>query len=249
MTFLKFAGLGLIIFLASSLSSAQKFPLQPGEWAAIRSNATQHGKPAKTSLFCLNDEAWAGMLGGRSGCTIQQLSLSSSGGSYSKDCASAIRLNGFEKVVVAAGDIASDVEPILQADAANKEIPTGSKPLRTDAQRLQYAGDASRSIPLPPQPILPANPPTAAVPRTGQTTNGPASPSPTSTQNRSKANYIEHDDATVAFDGEQHMVIKHSVKSIAFGQAINVEFSVDYRWQGPTCTSRDANLLQAKQSH
>ena len=52
---------------------------------------------------------------------------------------------------------------------------------------------------------------------------------------------------SIAFDGKQHMVTKDSVDTTMNGQTTHRDYSVDYRWKGPTCNP-DADLnLKFKQ--
>jgi hypothetical protein len=86
MTFLKVAAFGAIVFLGASISSAQqKFPLRSGEWeASISSDASK--APPKVILLCLNDELWLKAMSQSPSCSMQKLSSSARGASYSMDC-------------------------------------------------------------------------------------------------------------------------------------------------------------------
>ena len=88
MTFLKYVTLGVMAVVAIQVCSAQsKFPLRSGEWEAKMSVP---GSPdsSMTMLYCLNDALWQKALTQDPLCSIQQLAITSSGGSYSLDCES-----------------------------------------------------------------------------------------------------------------------------------------------------------------
>ena len=86
MTFLKSAVLAVIVLMATAVSSAQqKFPLRSGEWTATTPNPMHSGGPPMTMLLCMNDEAWTKALSNRT-CSLQDLNITSSGGSYSMAC-------------------------------------------------------------------------------------------------------------------------------------------------------------------
>ncbi|MBT9330332.1 DUF3617 domain-containing protein [Paracidobacterium acidisoli] len=65
-----------------SCSAQQKFPLRSGEWAVTSSSAE-----SEPTLFCLNDEMWEKALTRNPSCTIQELTVTSGGASYSMSCA------------------------------------------------------------------------------------------------------------------------------------------------------------------
>ena len=86
MTFLKYVTLGVMAVVAIQVCSAQsKFPLRSGEWQAEMSVP---GTPnsSVTMLYCLNDALWQKALTQDPLCSIQQLAITSSGGSYSLVC-------------------------------------------------------------------------------------------------------------------------------------------------------------------
>jgi hypothetical protein len=88
MTYLKLAALCLIAFMtAAACLAQQKFPLRSGEWTASIPDAAHPGGPPMTMLYCMNDETWTKALNHNPSCSISQLNLTSSGGSYSVSCA------------------------------------------------------------------------------------------------------------------------------------------------------------------
>ena len=100
MTSLKTPALFLLLLAASAVAPAQqKFPLRPGEWTATVPSL-RPGVPPTTILYCMNDETWAKTLAGKPSCTLKNLTLGPTGGSYSVDCSSAqMQMNGDFKVV------------------------------------------------------------------------------------------------------------------------------------------------------
>jgi hypothetical protein len=54
---------------------------------------------------------------------------------------------------------------------------------------------------------------------------------------------------TITFDGKQHMITKDSIDTITNGQTANKVYSVDYRWNGPTCNPSTDMNLKFKQAH
>lgn len=62
-------------------SAQQKFPLRPGEWALITTDAG-----AEPMMFCLNDEMWRKALTQNPVCSIHELNVTSGGITYSMDC-------------------------------------------------------------------------------------------------------------------------------------------------------------------
>jgi hypothetical protein len=88
MTFLKYVTLGAMAVAAIQVCSAQsKFPLRSGEWEADLSVPGSPGS-SMTMLYCLNDALWQKALTQDPLCSVQQLAITSSGGSYSLDCES-----------------------------------------------------------------------------------------------------------------------------------------------------------------
>jgi hypothetical protein len=88
MTFLKFVTFGVMAVVAIQVCSAQsKFPLRSGEWEA---DLSVPGSPSSsvTMLYCLNDTLWQKALTQDPLCSVQQLAITSGGGSYSLDCES-----------------------------------------------------------------------------------------------------------------------------------------------------------------
>ena len=86
MTFLKYVTLSVMAVVAIQVCSAQsKFPLRSGEWEAEMSVP---GSPnsSVTMLYCLNDALWQKALTQDPLCSVQQLAITSSGGSYSLVC-------------------------------------------------------------------------------------------------------------------------------------------------------------------
>jgi len=67
------------------LFGATEFPLRSGEWTATTPNPMHSGGPPMTMLLCMNDEAWTKALSNRT-CSLQDLNITSSGGSYSMAC-------------------------------------------------------------------------------------------------------------------------------------------------------------------
>jgi len=88
MTLLKYVTLGALAVVAIQVCSAQsKFPLRSGEWEADMSVPGSPGSSV-TMLYCLNDALWQKALTQDPLCSVQQLAITSSGGSYSLDCES-----------------------------------------------------------------------------------------------------------------------------------------------------------------
>ena len=86
MTILKYVALGLMALAAIQVCSAQnKFPLRSGEWEAKMSVPGSQGSSV-TMLYCLNDALWQKALTQDPQCSIQQLVITSGGGSYTMDC-------------------------------------------------------------------------------------------------------------------------------------------------------------------
>jgi hypothetical protein len=86
MTSLKWSALCLIALMASVGSAQQKFPLRSGEWTATTPDPTHTGQQQMTMLFCMNDATWTKAINGNPRCTMEQLNIASSGGSYSLTC-------------------------------------------------------------------------------------------------------------------------------------------------------------------
>jgi hypothetical protein len=87
MTFLKWTTLGLCALMATAVASAQQhFPLRSGEWITTTPDTTHPGGPPTTIPYCLNDEMWTKALNGNPTCSLQQLSITPLGGSYSLTC-------------------------------------------------------------------------------------------------------------------------------------------------------------------
>ncbi|MGD0732106.1 MAG: DUF3617 family protein [Terracidiphilus sp.] len=92
MTFSRSAFLGLIVLGATGLAPAQqKFPLRPGEWVARITTAGAKTAPMVLRL-CLNDESWLKTFARNPSCSVEQLTFSSKGATYSLDCP----LNSFQ---------------------------------------------------------------------------------------------------------------------------------------------------------
>ena len=86
MTFLKYVTLGVMAVVAIQVCSAQsKFPLRSGEWEAAMSVPGSPGSSV-TMLYCLIDALWQKALTQDPMCSVQQLAITSSGGSYSLVC-------------------------------------------------------------------------------------------------------------------------------------------------------------------
>ncbi|MGA2634648.1 MAG: DUF3617 family protein [Terracidiphilus sp.] len=94
MTYFKWAFLGLIVLMATAISSAQqttaspvqqKFPLTPGEWI-VTAPSTGQGQPPVVLSYCINDATWAKTIGRNHSCTITNYSTSSTGLSYNMSC-------------------------------------------------------------------------------------------------------------------------------------------------------------------
>jgi hypothetical protein len=95
MTFFKWTGLCLTVFMAASFCSAQqKFPLRPGEWEATLPAANAQDTPT-VLLYCLNDELWLKAFTQMPSCAIQNFTMTSTGASYTLDCDMKMyRMNG-----------------------------------------------------------------------------------------------------------------------------------------------------------
>jgi hypothetical protein len=78
----------LVILAAISCAAQQKFPLRPGEWSSATPDPMHPGGPPMTLLFCMNDATWAKALNGSHNCAMQELHITSGGGSYSLACSS-----------------------------------------------------------------------------------------------------------------------------------------------------------------
>jgi hypothetical protein len=87
----KWSGLCMIALMAIAPCSAQhKFPLRSGEWVF-----TSPATGTDQTLFCLNDELWEKGLTQNPVCTIQELSVSGTGASYTMNCpAKAFQMKG-----------------------------------------------------------------------------------------------------------------------------------------------------------
>jgi hypothetical protein len=86
MTFLKYVTLSVMAVVAIQVCSAQsKFPLRSGEWEAEMSVPGSQNSSV-TMLYCLNDALWQKALTQDPLCSVQQLAITSSGGSYSLVC-------------------------------------------------------------------------------------------------------------------------------------------------------------------
>jgi hypothetical protein len=86
MTLPKWVALGACACLATAVSSAQQsFPLRSGEWEARISSVGSKDAPMVLRL-CLNDELWQKALAQNPSCSVQQLTFSSRGATYSMDC-------------------------------------------------------------------------------------------------------------------------------------------------------------------
>jgi hypothetical protein len=86
MTFVKLAVLGVFALMATAVCSAQqKFPLRSGEWTSTTPDPTGTGTPF-VMLFCLNDDLWVKAFVHNPSCSLKNLNITSSGGSYDMDC-------------------------------------------------------------------------------------------------------------------------------------------------------------------
>jgi Protein of unknown function (DUF3617) len=96
----KLAFLGVIVLMATAVTSAQqKFPLRSGEWSSTTPDPTHPASQPMTLLFCMNDETWTKALNGNSTCSMQQLSISPLGATYSLSCpAKAYQMKGNFKI-------------------------------------------------------------------------------------------------------------------------------------------------------
>jgi hypothetical protein len=82
MGILKWTAVGTIAFFAGASCSAQhKFPLRSGEWVMTTSDMG-----STEFLYCLNDAMWEKALTQNPICTVQQLNMTASGGSYFLNC-------------------------------------------------------------------------------------------------------------------------------------------------------------------
>jgi len=86
MTLSKWPALCLLALMAAAVCSAQHFPLRSGEWTSATPNPMSPNSPPMNMLFCMDDATWTKALKGSPTCSLQQLSISSSGGSYSLVC-------------------------------------------------------------------------------------------------------------------------------------------------------------------
>ncbi|MGD0735779.1 MAG: DUF3617 family protein [Terracidiphilus sp.] len=88
MTFPKLTIVGLCALMATaSAFSQQHFPLRSGEWTLSMPDPTEAGKTF-SMLLCMNDETWAKAISGRNPtCTVTQLNIGLTGGSYQLSCA------------------------------------------------------------------------------------------------------------------------------------------------------------------
>jgi hypothetical protein len=84
---LKWLALCLAFLTATTICSAQHFPLRSGEWQSSMPNPTHPGGPPITMLVCMNDATWTKALNHNPTCSLQQLNITSIGGSYSLSCA------------------------------------------------------------------------------------------------------------------------------------------------------------------
>jgi hypothetical protein len=100
MSYSKWPSFCLIAFMVTATCSAQqKFPLRSGEWASTTPDPTHKTQQPLTMLFCMNDATWTKALNGNPVCSIRQLNIASSGGSYSMSCAGqAFQMNGAFKL-------------------------------------------------------------------------------------------------------------------------------------------------------
>jgi hypothetical protein len=102
MAFFKGTAVFLIALMAVAVCSAQKFPERSGEWTASMPDPMHAGGPPMTMLFCLNDELWTKALTQNPSCTISQVNITASGGSYALDCPmKAIQMKGIVKMTFA----------------------------------------------------------------------------------------------------------------------------------------------------
>ena len=76
----------IALFATAACTAQQKFPERPGEWTFTTQDPTSATGAPMTLLFCLNDELWTKALVGNPACTISQMTIHGSGGSYSFDC-------------------------------------------------------------------------------------------------------------------------------------------------------------------
>jgi len=88
MTFPKLAALSACALVSSTVGSAQqKFPLRSGEWTLSMPDPMGQGGKPFSMLLCMNDETWAKAISGRNPtCTVTQLSIGLTGGSYQLSC-------------------------------------------------------------------------------------------------------------------------------------------------------------------
>jgi hypothetical protein len=86
MTLLKVDTIGVILLAATAVASAQtKFPMHAGEWETT-TPSTLPNQPPMVLPYCLNDELWTKALTQNPACSIQRLSVTSTGASYFIDC-------------------------------------------------------------------------------------------------------------------------------------------------------------------
>ena len=90
--FFKFTFLGVIVLLATTVSSAQqKFPLTPGEWTLTGPNTAQ-GQPPVVLTYCLNDATWAKTLERNHSCNLTNYAATYTGITYNMSCS----MNNFQ---------------------------------------------------------------------------------------------------------------------------------------------------------
>jgi len=74
--------------ITASASAQQHFPLRSGEWTLSMPDPMGQGGKPFSMLLCMNDETWAKALSGRNPtCTVAQLNIGLTGGSYQLSCA------------------------------------------------------------------------------------------------------------------------------------------------------------------
>ncbi|MGP8268943.1 MAG: DUF3617 domain-containing protein [Terracidiphilus sp.] len=94
MAYFKWAFLGLIVLIATAISSAQqttappaqqKFLLTPGEWI-VTAPSTAQGQPPVVLSYCLNDATWMKTLERNHSCRITNYSAMYTGITYNMSC-------------------------------------------------------------------------------------------------------------------------------------------------------------------